>query len=531
MAAGTATSRALGFVRALVLATAIGVTVPSANAFDVANKVPNILYLLIAGGILNAVLVPQIVRASRDPDGGQEFVNRLLTLALSVLLGLTVLLTLGAPLLITLYAQSFEGQTAALAVGFAYWCLPQVLFYGLYTVLGQVLNARGSFGPYMWAPVVNNVIGMAGLLAFIGIYGSGSLGEHPPDSWTPTKIALLAGTATLGVVVQAAVLVVPLRRMGFRFTPRWGFRGVGLASARTVALWTFAAVLVGQLGFLTTSNVAARASRLAEAAGDLTGTAGNAAYTNAYLLFMLPHSLVAVSVVTALFTRLSHAASEHDVPRVRADLSTGLRVVGVVSVLATAGLLVLADAAGTVIAGDVEQGRAVGRVAAAMVLGLVPFSATYLLQRVFYAYEDARTPFLVQVPVVVVMVAGNLLSATLLEARWMVAGVGLSMSLGHAVGCAVAATLLRRRLGRLDGSRVVRTHVRLLVAGLVAGLVGWVVTHQMTGLVESGRAGAATVAVAGGAVICVVYLVGLKVLHVTELDEVVSRLTGRLRRR
>lgn len=529
MAAGTATSRGLGFLRAVVLATAIGVTVPSANAFDVANKIPNILYLLIAGGILNAVLVPQIVRASRAPDGGQEFVNRLLTLALSVLVGLTVVLTLAVPLLVNLYARPFQGPTAALAVGFAYWCLPQVLFYGLYTVLGQVLNARGSFGPYMWAPVVNNVIGIAGLLAFIAVYGSGTDGQHDPQSWTPEKIALIAGTATLGVVVQALVLVVPLRRLGFTFSPRWGLRGAGLGSARTVAMWTFAAVLVGQLGFITTSNVAARASSLADQAGDLS-IAGNSAYTNAYLLFMLPHSLVAVSVVTALFTRLSHAATENDVSRVRADLSTGLRIVGVVSVLATVGLVVLADAAGTVIAGDAEPGRAVGRVAAAMVLGLVPFSATYLLQRVFYAYEDARTPFLVQVPVVAVMVVGNVLSATLLDARWMVVGVGLSMSLGHFVGCAVAATLLRRRIGRLDGHRVVRTHVRLLLAGIVAGLVGWGVTSLMAGLTVSGRGEAALVVLVGGSVISLVYLAGLKVLRVDELDRLVSRLPARLRR-
>ena len=530
MAAGTATSRVLGFVRALVLATAIGVTVPSANAFDVANKVPNILYLLIAGGILNAVLVPQIVRASKQPDGGQEFVDRLLTVAVTILAGITLVLTFAAPLLIDLYALRFSGQTAALAVGFAYWCVPQVFFYGLYTVLGQVLNARGSFGPYMWAPVVNNVIGMAGLVAFIVVYGVGSDGQHAPDTWTPDKIALLAGASTLGVVVQALVLIVPLRRLGFRVTPRWGLRGVGLGTARTVALWTFAAVAVGQLGFLTTSNVAATASSLAADSDDLTSVAGNAAYTNAYLLFMLPHSLVAVSVVTALFTRLSLAASEHEMGRVRADLSTGLRLVGVVSVLATAGLVVLGGQAGTIIAGDPVQGQAVGRVAMAMVLGLAPFSATYLMQRVFYAFEDARTPFLVQLPVVGVMVVGNLLSVTLLPARWMVVGVGLALSAGHLIGASVAVVLLRRRIGRIDGRRVLRTHVRLLLAGTVAGLAGWGTTALMSDVSWTGRAGALVTCVVAGAVICGVYLAGLKVLRVAELDQVLARLPLRLPR-
>lgn len=531
MAAGTATSRGLGFVRALVLATAIGINVPSGNSFTIANTIPNILYLIIAGGVLNAVLVPQIVRATKHPDGGQEFIDRLMTIAIVLLVVVTVAVTFAAPLLVRLYARSAGPDFTGLAVAFAFWCLPQVFFYGLYTLLGQILNARGSFGPYMWAPVVNNIVAIAGMLVFIAVYGPGSQGQHPPDSWTPAKLALLAGTATLGVVVQAVVLVVPLRRLGFSFRPRWGLRGSGLGTARTVAGWTFGAVVVGQLGYIVTTNVSTRAADLGQAAGVGQQTAGPTAYASAYLLFMLPHSLVAVSVVTALFTRLSHAATDGDVARVRADLSSGLRVVGIVSVLATAGIVVLGIPAGILIADGIpEQGRAIGLVAAAMALGLVPFSATYLLQRVFYAYEDARTPFFVQVPAVVVMAVGNVLAAVLLDPQWVVVGIGVSMSVGHVVGLAVAATLLRRRIGRLDGRRVVRTHVRLLLAGLVAGLVGWGVTSLMAGLTVSGRGEAALVVLVGGSVISLVYLAGLKVLRVDELDRLVSRLPARLRR-
>ncbi|MFZ5868953.1 MAG: murein biosynthesis integral membrane protein MurJ, partial [Actinomycetota bacterium] len=207
MAAGTATSRVLGFLRAAVLAWAIGVNAPAADAFALANTVPNNLYMLIAGGVLNAVLVPQIVRASRRADGGQEYLDRLLSVSLAILVTLTVALTVGAPLVVTLYANDFDGDLLALTVAFALWCLPQVFFYGLYTLLGQVLNARGSFGPYMWAPVVNNVVAIAGLLTFAALFGSGAA-AHPVGSWTPAKIAVLAGTATLGVATQALVLLV-----------------------------------------------------------------------------------------------------------------------------------------------------------------------------------------------------------------------------------------------------------------------------------------------------------------------------------
>ncbi len=529
MAAGTAVSRVLGFGRSLVLVAALGLTFASANTFDVANKIPNILYMLLAGGVLNAVLVPQIVRASKGADGGQEFVNRLVTLALASLLGVTAALTLCAPLLVRIYAVNQAGEWLALSTAFAFWCIPQVFFYGVYTVLGQVLNARGRFGAYMWAPVVNNLVGIAGLVVFIAVFGRGDGGQHPIESWTPAKVALLGGTATLGVAVQALVLVRPLRRAGFRYRPVWGVRGVGLSSARRVAGWTFLAVLLGQLGLLVTTNVANTAEALNAGSALQESTPAAAAYSYAFLLFMLPHSLVAVSLVTALFTRMSHAAGEDDWPTVRDDLSLGLRTVGIFSVLATVGLVVLADPVGVAMTGSVPGGEALGSVVRAMALGLTGFSATYLFQRVYYAYEDARTPFWIQVPTVAVIVVGDVLAALLLPAEQMVVGVALGMSVSTVVSVVLSAWWLRRSHGPLDGPRVVRTHVRLLVAGVVAGLAGWGVSHQLHDLTLTGRGGAALTCLAGGAVIVLVYLVGLRVLHVEELRSL-GRRFGRLGR-
>ena len=170
MAAGTVLSRMLGFGRNAVLAAAIGTDL-LATTYNVANTIPNILYILIAGGVLNAVFVPQLVRAMKDVDGGQGYTDRLLTLAGLVLLGLTVLATVAAPLLIWLYTPgSWSDRDVATATAFAFWCLPQIAFYGLYAMLGQVLNARGSFGPMMWAPIVNNVVAIATGLLFIATF-------------------------------------------------------------------------------------------------------------------------------------------------------------------------------------------------------------------------------------------------------------------------------------------------------------------------------------------------------------------------
>ena len=537
MAAGTAVSRVLGFVRAAMLAGAIGVAA-SGDAFSVANTVPNNLYILLAGGVLNAVLVPQITRAARDPDGGQEYLDRLITVSLAMLAVATVLVTALAPLLVRLYADGFDPALLRLTVTFAYLCLPQVFFYGLYTLLGQVLNARGSFGPYMWAPVVNNIVAIAGLALFIAVAGRG---ERPVSDWSSREILLLAGTATAGVVAQALVLIPSLRAINFSWRPRWGIRGVGLRSASRVAGWTFAAVLLAQLGFIVTSKVATAGGAAARRAIETASTGchlvtlcpapGKASYDYAFLLFMLPHSLVTVSLVTALFTRMARSAVAGRRHEVRADLSLGLRLTGAVTVLATAVFLALGqDITATLFPNNsAAETEGIARVAAAMVIGLVPFSAQYLFQRVFYVFEDARTPFLIQLPVVLTWSAGNLLSLWLLPAQWVVVGVGVSMTLGNVIGALLSVRLLRRRLDRLDGHRVLRTHLRLALAGGVAGVVGWLAARAVHSLGEPGWALDAAATAIGGLLLVGCYLGLLRLLRVTEVSEMVRPLLGRFR--
>ena len=176
MAAGTIVSRLSGFVRGILLAAALGVTL-HADVFNIANTVPNMLYILLAGGVVNAVLVPQLVRAMKnDPDGGEAYTNRIITLAGLFLAVVTVLLVLAAPLLMRLFLGS-EYFTPALAaqresvIDFARYCLPQVFFYGMFVLVGQVLNARGRFGPMMWAPIANNVVAVLVLTTYLVVYG------------------------------------------------------------------------------------------------------------------------------------------------------------------------------------------------------------------------------------------------------------------------------------------------------------------------------------------------------------------------
>ena len=303
MASGTLVSRLFGLVRAALLTGVIGTTGYAADGFSAANSLPNTFYLLIAGGAVNAIFVPQIVRAKLRPDG-DEFVNRIITISLAILAAATVVMVLLAPLAVRLFYDVDNAAALNLATVFAVICLPQIFFYGLYTILGQVLNAHGRFAGYMWAPALANIVAIGGLVWF---QQAGFPTSAAPADWTPEMIAILAGSATLSIVVQALSLLVPLRRIGFRYRPVWGIRGHGLGEVSTVAKWTFGSIVVSTAGFVVTSRVLTRATNLGVDAGD--PVAGLAAFNPALLITMLLHGLITVSLITALYTRLSEAAS------------------------------------------------------------------------------------------------------------------------------------------------------------------------------------------------------------------------------
>ncbi|MBT0771282.1 murein biosynthesis integral membrane protein MurJ [Kineosporia sp. J2-2] len=533
MAAGTLASRLLGFVRAAVLVAVVapGGGAGAADAFSVANIMPNALYILLAGGVLNAVLVPQIARAAKQKDGGEDYINRLLTAALGMLMVVTVGVILASPLLVKIYGSSkWDAELVSLTAAFSLWCLPQVFFYGLYTLLGQVLNARGKFGAFMWAPVMNNVVSIAGLVAFMVIYHKGT---QPVDSWDATKIGLLAGSQTLGVAAQAVILIPMLSRAGVRYRPRFGLRGVGLASASKVAGWTFAAVVVQQIAFVVISQVTTTASKLLEDRPDAAIKTGKAIYDNAQLLFVLPHSLVAVSLVTALFTRMSNAAAENRIRDVRADLSLGLRLTGLATVVSTAGLLALGtDVTASMFPGnDRATTTGIGYVVMAMSLGLIPYSAQYLFQRVFYAFEDAKTPFFIQIAASATWATGNLISLFALRDRapeYIVVGVGLSMALSNIVGAGLSYWILRQRFGDLDAQQVVRAHVEMIMVAAVGGVVAWLMAQSVHAFLGDGWLACIIAVVIGGVFLLTIYVSGMRMLGVKEIEDVAGPILRRL---
>ncbi|QCX81704.1 putative peptidoglycan biosynthesis protein MviN [Streptomyces sp. YIM 121038] len=515
MALGTVVSRATGLIRQVLQAAALG-TGLLASTYNTANTVPTGLYTLLIGGALNAVLVPQLVRArTTHPDGGRAYEQRLVTLVLCVLAGGTALAVWAAPEIVGLYMRDTPDSHEAfeLTVVFARFLLPQIFFYGMFGMLGQVLNAREKFGAMMWTPVLNNVV----LIGMFGAYLSLMTAPDRVGDITASQIRLLGIGTTCGIALQALALVPYVRAAGFRFRPRFDWRGAGLRQSARAARWTLLFVLVNQIALTVVTNYANAADQRLPTAG-----AGYTAYSYAQTIWLLPQSIVTVSLVTALLPRLSTAAAQGRTADLRGELSRALRLTGVVIVPAGFFFLALGPQTAALLFGhgttDAAATQPLGQMLQAFGLGLIPFSAQYLLLRGFYAFEDTRTPFWTAAWIAAVNIALATACHHLLPARWAVVGMAGAYTLSYAVGLLLTARLLRRRLGgRMDGRRLLRTYGKLGLAAAPAGALAWAVAH---GLGSGGGAGTLRTALGlatGAAAMVLGYLLLARLLRVGEV--------------
>nr|WP_255499675.1 MULTISPECIES: murein biosynthesis integral membrane protein MurJ [unclassified Leucobacter] len=526
MASGTMVSRILGLLKVMLLAYAIGSTASvSADAFANGNLLPNTLYVLLMGGMLNAVLVPQIVKAARNPDGGSGYINKIMTLVSVALIVVTVIAMLAAPFLISLLAMDWPPAQLALATAFAYWCLPQIVFYGLYTVLGEVLNARSVFGPYTWAPVVNNIIGIAGIVVFIVMFGADGTGERTALDWTPLSIGVLAGTATLGVLGQAAILMFSWNKAGIRYRPDFAWKGVGLGQTARIAGWSLATIVVMQLGGIVTNRIVS----LGSGSG-----VSNSAMQNVWLIFMMPHSVIAVSLATAYFTRLSEWGQAGRMKEFRTDFSASVRQISLVMVLAAAAIFAAAPFISRIInfAATEWQVMQFSYALQAYVISLAAYSFLFVVQRAFYALSDTKTPFFfttVQMAIVV------LLSLTLLMAPRNMIGILFAAiwSFATIVQVLLAVWLLRRRIESIDGRRIVQSLLKYVLAAIPALGLGLLASWGAQTLVPNPNALFAILfAILVAVIVSAVYLVALRLLRSPELAELTAfaaRKLGRTR--
>ena len=529
MALGTLASRVTGLVRSVVLVYAIGVK-GLGNSYNYANTLPNTVYNLAIGGILTSVIVPLLVSAARrHRDRGESYDQRMFTLVTVALAGITLVATLAAAPIASLYDPKATGTEHHLLVIFAYFFIPQIFFYGVSSLAGAILNARGHFAAPMWTPVVNNIVVTVVAVAFMVV----AAGQNVNNAGTITsaEVLLLGIGTTLGIVAQTAALVPALRRVGFRWHPRFDFRRAEINEIGRMAGWMFGYVLTTQVAFLVTSVVASTAGNSKQTGGV---GAGFSAYSNAWLLFQLPYAIVAISVITALLPRMSAHASDRRYDLVRADFSTGVRLGSVVVAPAALVLAVLGPSLAEVLLGwgntSDASARYLGLVFSIFSLGLMPYMLFQLLLRVFYALHDSKTPALIGVVTMVANVGANLLALALFPKSEVVAALGAGFGLANLVGSACAWRVLSRRIGGLAGNQIGSSLIRMHAAAVPAAVFALAVAVTVTTVFSTAKGYAAIVVLVGGAGALLLYVVFSRLLRVTEVTDLTGMVRSRLRR-
>lgn len=468
----TLASRIVGFARNLALTAAIG-TGLVADAFNVADNLPGIIFLLIGGGTIASVFVPQLVRhASVSDRKVEEYGTVLLLVAIVAGAAVTTLsIVFGPALLGLLGGQAWGEDQRDVSLAFLVWCAPQVLFLSVYWVAAQILNARGKFSLVNWLPASSSLIVIAGCVVIL------VLGGIPADDLAAVDdvtIALLGGTTTLGAAVQTFFLLIALRRQGFRLHLPPTLRGLGLRVAARIGVWLAASTAVYQGTALVAVAVTTRAGTEAQAEG-LSGH-GYTAYFYGLALVNVVSAIAVASLVTVLLQRLSQHLTAGDLPAANEDLDTAVLRIAAITIPVTGIFLCLGPVIGEVLftrgSTDAEAARVIGVVLSLSAISLFPNAMQKIMLRTFYARQEGFRPFLSALTIGGVSTLFVVLSALLLPPAYVLYGAAAAFAMGFLVEAPITAARLRRRGFRLSG-RTVRAIVRIaLPAALVAALLG-----------------------------------------------------------
>ncbi|GAA2680304.1 murein biosynthesis integral membrane protein MurJ [Actinoplanes palleronii] len=525
MAIGSMVSRVIGFVRTALLTMTLGGLV--GNAYTNAQFLPNQIYELLLGGILSSVLIPLLVRRRKeDPDGGQAFTQRLLTFAVVSLGIATVLVVVAAPLITAIQSSDdADPDSTRLVTQLAYLILPIIFFTGLSGLIGAVLNVRGHFAAPTWAPILNNLVVIATCGVFILAYGSS--GELTPKNITATQIALIGGGTLLGMVVQALGLLPALRKVGFQFRWNWAPRSLGLREIGQLAGWMLCYAGANQLAVFLVVRV------LTKTAGD--NNPSTLVYNNVFLLIMMAHGIIGVSVMTALLPKMSAAAAEGRYDEVSADLNRGIKLTSA----ALAPIVVIYAVLGAPIAVFLFQGArftnanalATGTVLTVAAFAVLPLSLSYLCTYAFYSLQGNKTVALINLPVVAVRIGAYLVLAEVLKPALLAAGMTAANGISYLVSALISLAVLRRRIGRLNLGTVVSALIRVAIAAGIAAALGLLVLHFLPGSgAPDGRVQALIQLIPTGAVILITYLAAAYLLRVREITQVVGMVRRKIGR-
>jgi putative peptidoglycan lipid II flippase len=524
MAVGSIISRVTGLLRVAVIGAALGASFVN-DDYQLAIALPNMMFELLVGGVLASVIVPTLVRRRKhDRDGGQAYAQRLLSLA-AIALAIAAGLAVAAASLFTklLAASDSTDADRELITNLGHLILPAVFFYGMAALCGALLNSRGHFAAPMFTPILNNLVVIATAGAFIMITQGRDV---TPDSITTGQLLVLGLGTTAGIVVQTIGLIPALRRVGFRWKWRFDFRRLGLGELGRLSVWMLLFVVVSQVGVLVVLKIAK------EVGGD--DSAGPTIFQNAFLMFMMAHGIVAVSVLTALMPRLAAAAADNRTQDLIAQLNSGLRLVSVVLIPITAAYVVLGRPIAVTLFNwgnfDHDAALRTAPVIAIAGLGLLPYAIMQLQQFAFYALRDTRTPALLNVPVVALRVGLDLLFLVVLPATAVVTAMMGASGLSFVFGALVSIGLLRRRLGYLGLRRVASALVKLVAAAAIAAVPTYLLVYGLTEAMGDGKVDSFVQLVLGGALLVGVYYGAALLLRVAEVRDLTRMVRARLGR-
>lgn len=512
VAIGTAVSRLTGLLRVVVFGVIIGQTA-LADAFDGANNSPNSIYELLVGGLLAASLVPLFTRFAEDDD--QDATDAVVSTSLIVLALATVLAVVAAPLIFRVFSlhpspavnpHTFRRAGTMMSRVF----LVQIFFYGLTAVGSALLNSRRRFFAAAWAPALSNVVTIT-LLVLIpfGRIGTPKLQDIFNDQrffW------LFTMSATGGVMAMGLVLIPAIRRAGIPFRFRPDFSHPAVRTMVSLSTWTFGYVVTNQIALIVVKNLARP------------GSGNQDAYSKAYTFFLLPHGLLAISIATTFVPELVRRVRSADTVGFRQWTTSGVRWILILTVPSSVAMVVLSH---PIIVTLLEHGHFssfasanTARALAGLSVGLVGFSVYIFALRGFYAHEDTKTPFLINLFENIL----NIVFAVALVHRHGVFGLGLAFGLAYMLSSVLVLWLLHTRHGAVDWPRLASIAWKTMSVSACMGVVVWSIQYALHA--RSGFTQLAELFLCIGAGI-ITYVVGLYLVRVPEMHDLRSLLPRR----
>lgn len=435
---GTALSRVTGLIRIIIFGIVIGQTA-LADAYDIANNAPNVVYELLLGGILTATLVPLFTRYLNDSD--DESINAITSFAFVALAVITTIAIMLAPLIFKIFSLNPADTIDADLFGQAGTVLTrllllQIFFYGVTSICTSILHARKQFFAAAWSPVLANLVTITSLL-FVSRVSSvdpptlEEIVENSSLQW------LLGMGSTSGIIVMALALVFALRRSGTSLKFKFNQTHDAVRQMLKLSGWAVAYIAANQVTLVVIKNLATPGS-------------GNVdAYSKAYTFFSLPHGLLAVSIATTFVPELARAVAQNNRHEFDRRFFSGLRLTAIATIPASIILVLFAK---PIVAQLLQYGNFdasattnTARALTGLAVGLSGFSIYLFVLRGFYSHGDTRTPFFINL----FENALNVVFAIALVKKYDVLGLGLAFSFAYLISSVIAFIALRRKIMNL----------------------------------------------------------------------------------